>query len=319
MFTINKIQRTDFNEVWILKDESSQTCAAILPACGAILHSFVVDNHGERTNVIDSYDREEDFRRLVTSLGFKGCKLSPFVCRIKNGEYSFDGKDYKIKKYYDGQNALHGVLYDQSFSVIRQEATETKAIISMICSYRGSDPGYPFSYDCIITYELLKDNQLNVITMIVNKDDSVIPVQDGWHPYFRLWDKIDNLQLEFQSANMLEFDEELIPTGKLIKYDKFNSLKTFGKTVFDNCFALNFESGKPICVLRNKEKKIEIQIHPDISYPYLQFYTPAHRKSIAIENISGAPDGFNNGLGVKTVSPGESVVFSTTYKISLLK
>jgi len=54
------------------------------------------------------------------------------------------------------------------------------------------------------------------------------------------------------------------------------------------------------------------------SYPYLQIYTPPHRRSIAIENISGVPDAFNNGMGFITLEPDQSAIFKTTYKIKLL-
>jgi aldose 1-epimerase len=161
-------------------------------------------------------------------------------------------------------------------------------------------------------------NRLNVFTEIINKDNVSIPVQDGWHPYFKLDAKIDDLKLQFRSFDMLEFNEELIPTGKLIPYKEFDKLKNLDDTVFDNCFTLNFSEGQPICLLQNPEKNIEIEIHTDESYPYLQLYTPPHRNSIAIENLSGAPDAFNNGMGVNNIAPGESASFTTSYKITLL-
>ena len=76
---------------------------------------------------------------------------------------------------------------------------------------------------------------------------------------------------------------------------------------------------QPMCVLRNPVKKVEIEIHPEKSYPYLQIYIPPHRKSIAIENLSGAPDAFNNGMGFITLEPGESALFKTSYQIKLLQ
>ncbi len=107
-------------------------------------------------NVIESYDTETDFRNNVTSKGFVGTKLSPFVCRINKGKYNFEGKEYTIKKYYDRNNALHGMLYDQSFTVIDQHSNEEQASVSMKYEYRATDAGYPFNYDCIVTYELEK-------------------------------------------------------------------------------------------------------------------------------------------------------------------
>ena len=192
------------------------------------------------------------------------------------------------------------------------------AKVSMKGEYRATDPGYPFNYDCIVTYELEKNNKLNVITEVINKDEHSIPIQDGWHPYFSLDSSIDELQLEFQSKELLRFDDGLIPTGELVSYEEFSSIKKIGDTVFDNCFTLNFAECQPMCVLRDPGKKIEIEIHPDKSYPYLQLYTPVSRNSIAIENLSSAPDAFNNGLGKLILETGESAIFKTSYKINLL-
>jgi len=84
------------------------------------------------------------------------------------------------------------------------------------------------------------------------------------------------------------------------------------------CFSVNFTEGQPICTLRNALQKIQVEIYADRSYPYLQIYTPPHRDSIAIENLSAVPDGFNNGLGLITLAPQTSKVFTTTYKITSL-
>ena len=317
MFSAKTKLEKGFNKI-ILKDEDSGTFAEIIPFCSAILHAFAVQKNGKEFNVIESYTSAEDFKEHVTSKGFLGTKLSPFVCRINKGKYHFAEKDYTIEKYYDGANALHGMLYDQDFIVTDTTSNADSASVSMKHEYRASDSGYPFHYDCIVTYQLEKENKLTVITEIINKDESLIPIQDGWHPYFTLQDKIDDLQLEFQSKEMVEFNSELIPTGNLLPYEEFGSLKKLGDTFFDNCFTLNFAECQPMCVLRNHDKKIEVEIQPDQSYPYLQFYTPSHRNSIAIENISGAPDAFNNGMGFKTLSPGESATFKTAFKITLL-
>jgi len=45
-------------------------------------------------------------------------------------------------------------------------------------------------------------------------------------------------------------------------------------------------------------------------------YTPPHRKSIAIENLSAAPDVFNNKMGLQVLEPDEQATFATIYQIS---
>jgi aldose 1-epimerase len=315
-FTIQNKVENGFDKI-ILKDESSETFAEVIPSSGAILHSFAVTCRGNTLNVIDSYKSAEDFKNNVTK-GFLGCKLSPFVCRLNKGKYHFAEKDYQVQKFYLDSHALHGLIYDKAFTVIDQNSSEEKASVTMQYLYRAPDAGYPFNYDCVVIYELEKDNKLNVITKIINKDKKLIPIQDGWHPYFKLEAKVDDLQLKFQSKEMVEFNNELIPTGTLIRYKEFNSLRYVGNTSLDNCFALNFSESQPMCVLKNPEKKIEVEINPEISYPYLQIYIPPHRNSISLENLSSVPDAFNNGMGLRTLSPGESAFFKTSYKITLL-
>ena len=317
MFSIINKTENGFDKV-LLRDDITGTLAEIIPSCGAILHSFSVLQNGIAVNVIDSYESADDFQKNVTSKGFLGCKLSPFVCRVDKGEYHFAENDYRITKFYLNGSALHGELFDVKFVVTNQVATDKGASVTMKYEYRRNDPGYPFNYDCTIIYELENDNKLNVITRVDNKDVGLIPIQDGWHPYFTLGEKIDDLMLEFQSKELVEFDDNLIPTGKLSRYEKFGSIQKIGNEELDNCFVLNFAECQPMCVLRNNTAKIEVQIMPGDSYPYLQIYTPPHRKSIAIENISSLPDGFNNGIGLKILSPGESAIFKTAYKITLI-
>lgn len=317
MFSINKKSEAGFEKI-ILKNEITNNYATVLPACCAMLHEFVVEENNQHFNIIDSYQSFDEFKNHLKEKAFMGCKLSPFVCRMNNGKYTFGEKEYFIQKSLPAKHSLHGLLYDKAFKIISETANALNASVTMKYEYRAEDPGYPFNYDCIVTWQLEAENKLTVTTECINKDEGLIPMQDGWHPYFSLGDSINDLQLEFQAKNKVEFNSELIPTKKLSKYTKFSTIEKLGDTFLDNCFALDMQECQPLCVLRNAEKNIEVQFFPDESYPYLQIYTPPHRRSIAIENISGTPDAFNNGMGVITLETGQSALFKTSYKILLL-
>jgi aldose 1-epimerase len=209
-------------------------------------------------------------------------------------------------------------LYDVVYDVVDTHADETSASVTLAHHYRGADAGYPFAYDCRITYRLTANNRLSLSTTIVNQSNGLLPIQDGWHPYFRFGGSINDLQLEFQSKEQVLFDADLLPTGQMERYETFGSLTVLGETQFDNCFTLNFAECQPLCVLRDAAQKMQLEIYPDSSYPYLQIYTPPHRQSIAIENLSGAPDAFNNGMGLRVLAVGESATFNTAYQISIL-
>jgi aldose 1-epimerase len=317
MFATKVSYENGFEKV-ILMDTISKTFVDIVPSCGATLHSFKVVLDNSVLNVIDHYDSAEDFAGNVSSKGFKSCKLSPFACRINNATYRFGEKKYTFEKFLLNESALHGLLYDAEFTVMDQYADEASAGVALKYSYPGSDKGYPFHYDCIVAYHLKRNNELAIVTEIINKDKGLIPIQDGWHPYFTLGGKIDGLQLEFQSKEMLVFNEALIPTGELLPYQEFSSLQKINNRSFDNCFTLNFAECQPLCILRDVQKKVQIEIRPDKHYPYLQIYTPPHRNSIAIENLSAAPDSFNNKMGLIILQPGENIIFTTTFKITQL-
>ena len=80
------------------------------------------------------------------------------------------------------------------------------------------------------------------------------------------------------------------------------------------CF--DFSQPQPLCTLTHPHKGVSVEFHPERSYPYLQVYTPDHRQSIAIENLSAAPDAFNNRMGLVTLEPDHTKTFSTRYKIT---
>ena len=317
MFSIFYAQQQGLDIV-TLKDNSSHTTVDIVPACGALLHAFKVMHQGSELNVVDNYPSKQVMDTAFESGGFKSAKLSPFVCRLKNGVYHFGEKGYKINKFYLGNHAIHGLIYDQPFDIISEHADGEKARLELCFHYTGQDEGYPFSYDCTVVYELSHNNSLTINTTIFNTDKGIIPVCDGWHPYFTFGNTINDCQLEFQSKEMVTFDTDLLPTGSLEPWQEFGSLKKIGDTFFDHCFTVNFAECQPMLILRDPEKKIQLEVRPEKNYPFLQIYTPAHRQSIAIENLSAAPNAFNNGMGLITLAAGEKSRFSTNYTITLL-
>ena len=314
MFSLKNKIENGF-DIMVLADEDTGTIVEVIPACGAILHSFAVMHNKKLFNIVDSYASKKEFEHEMEAKGFKSAKLSPYVCRMKEGKYNYGEKNYKVNKFYLGADAIHGLIYDAPFTITSQQADKEMAVLELLYHYQGNDAGYPFIYDCKVVYELKKNNSLSITTTVINKDKGMIPVCDGWHPYFSFGGSIDDKQLEFQSKEILEFDNSLIPTGKLISYQDFGSLKKIGAAFLDNCFTVNFAECQPLLVFRDPIKKLQLEIYPDKSYPYLQLYTPPHRQNLAIENLSAAPDAFNNGFGLISLPAGEQVSFVTTYQI----
>ncbi|MFT4152502.1 aldose 1-epimerase [Parafilimonas sp.] len=290
---------------------SAEKTSADIYAFGALLNSFTVNS----INVIDGFASPADAQAHITD-GFKSARLSPFVCRLANSQYSFNNREYTINKFCLGNEAIHGLLFDAVFTVTDSGVTHNAAIATLQYDYAKAGEGFPFAYSCIVIYRLESNNTLSVETIIQNNAGIAMPVCDGWHPYFTPGCKADDLLMEINSNKMIEFNSGLLPTGKIVAYDKFQQPELIATTALDNCFLLN-DNDKPACTLRNSATGLELTILPEKSYPYLQLYIPPHRNSIAIENLSAAPDAFNNKMGLKILQPGESASFKTNFKASV--
>jgi aldose 1-epimerase len=152
-------------------------------------------------------------------------------------------------------------------------------------------------------------------TTVKNLSSRPIPMADGWHPYFNLEGKVNDWLLSFHSREKLAFDDKLIPLGHTIEAPEFYSPKRIGDEFFDNCFILEPDSDVPAATLENPANGLYLRFYPDPNYPFLQIYTPGDRQSIAIENLSSAPDAYNNGLGLIILHPGASQSFSVLYQL----
>lgn len=305
------------HDSYILKDNATGTYAEVL-VFGALLNALATPTkEGAVFNVVDGYKDVADAKANVTN-GFHSAKLSPFVCRLHKGEYSFEGKDFKIDKFYMGESAIHGLLYDAAFKVSATHADENKATLSLVYEYRDQHQGFPFAFDVEVIYRLGTDGRLQLTTHVSNAGSGNMPLNDGWHPYFKVGDTINTASVRFDAREMVEFDESLLPNGKTSQYSSFNEFKPFGDTALDNCFTLNRESYEgvfPAFEIKDEKKGLSLSIFPDASYPYLQIYTPPSRTCIAVENLSSVPDSLNNKTGLIILAPGESRTFSTTYQV----
>ena len=315
MFRINRTGRGTGWEVYELVDEVSGVIAGIVPSAGAILNSLRVNGF----DVIEGYGGAEDFRARVHQT-FRSAKLLPFVCRLQDAAYSWQGKNYRLDKFLLKGSALHGIFYDLPFDVTAEKQGTEYASVTMRYQYDGGHPGYPFPFNCMVTYTLGKSGCLTIDTHISNPPAaaSAIPVVDGWHPYFRLRGKVDGWRLQIASDQMMEYDAALIPTGRYVFNDAFAEARLIGDMKLDNGFLLK-EDISPIAVLRNPANGLSVTFISQMNYPYLQLYIPDNRESIAIENLSGAPDAFNNGIGLTVLEPGEKWDLSVTLFTSQAK
>jgi len=312
-FSAALIERNGWKEVELC-DRQNGTTVVIIPEAGAILNRFEVMHQGIRFNIIDGFQDAGDWKQQLTQ-GFKSAKLSPFVCRLHAAQYTWEGYQYTADKFLLNGHAIHGLLYDAVHEIEFIQASAFMAECKLVYRYSGDHPGYPFAIDMNVRYRLEEANQLSITTTVHNRSGKTIPLSDGWHPYFKLGRSIDTASLHINSRQQVEFDSELLPTGKLVPDKKWFKGAALHRVKLDNCFKLDAEQPLPHCTLRDESVGLQLFIYPETGYPYLQVYTPDHRRSIAIENLSSPPDAFNNHMGLIELGPLDSHLFSTRYRI----
>ncbi len=307
-FTIDIQPHFDFKIIRIANNDTKVYIDIVTK--GGLLNSWVQHKGSAQFDVIDGNELSKGWVNFESN-GFKSAKMNPFCCRLNFGHYDYHDSSFKIEKFYLHKHAIHGLLYDEVFEIEKTEINDQCAIVWLSYHYQKKDIGYPFDYHVKLKWSFWKDNKIMIQTEINNNENTDIPMMDGWHPYFKLADSIDDCTLQFINNGLLEYDMEIIPTKEIIPNHEFENGTKLKGVNLDNGYVL--DPNNPICILENNQYKIVVTA--DHNYPYLQIYTPPHRKSIAIENLSGAPDSFNNKMGLHIMQPHEIWTLNTQYQL----
>ncbi len=226
------------------------------------------------------------------------CNLLPYAGRIRNGTYSFNGKRYSFPIGKDG-HSIHGFARDTEFSAADVSGN------SVLFEALLRNGGYPSTLLASIKYELRR-RTLSVSYHARNTGEMAAPLVIGSHPYFLTRGKW-TVSPEFQ-AEEPRLADRYFPDGTFIP---FNFDRSLNRLQLDSCFVgggalrLRSDYGEMLISRRNM--------------PYFLLYNGNHTrgKSVAVEPMTGAPDAYNNGIGVVVLEAGED--YSCGYSVTFRK
>jgi aldose 1-epimerase len=278
--------------------------SAWIAEVGATLRSYS-DSSGE---MVDGLEADEPIS------GGRGQTLIPWPNRIRDGKYAFNGKAQQLPITEVGKNnSSHGLLRWVNWHVAEQSES------SVTLAYEShAQPGYPHALDARITYSLSKAG-LEVRLEATNVGTSACPLGMGSHPYFTAGtETVDDTTLLCAAAKFLEADEQAIPTSieNVNDSNDFRATRSLKEEVLNLCYVQlerDAQGRANIDLLRN-DGDGGVRVWMDETFDYLMVYTgddvptpERRRKGIAIEPMTCAPDAFNNGWGLLSLQPGESV------------
>ncbi|MDR2927925.1 MAG: galactose mutarotase [Cytophagaceae bacterium] len=258
-----------------------------------------ITNVGATITSIRTADKNGEFEEITLGLETPEEYLSPeyiannpclggtpgrFANRIANGEFTLDGKTYKLAAN-NGKNHLHGGIINFSRKIwdakIVGEGENRKLQLSL--KSPDMDEGYPGNLDVTITYNLTDDNEL-VISYYAETDEPTI-VNLTNHTYFNLnglKENILNHEVMINADNYTESVEN-IPTGVIasVKGTPFDfmtfrkigeRLNDLAEDAYDHNYVLNGNGSLArAAVAKDTESGRTLEVFT--TSPGMQFYT----------------------------------------------
>ncbi len=258
--------------------------------------------------------------------GAHGTPLVPWPNRLDGGRYRFDGTDHQLALTEPEKgNAIHGLLRWRSWRPV-ELSTERVVLGDRIHPM----PGYPFTLDVVIDYQL-GDAGLEVATTATNVGDAPCPYGAGQHPYLSPGpaegsSPIDACVLSLDAATRITTDQRGLPEGREdvagTPFD-FRDGRRLDDLEVDSAFTdlARDEEGRARARLTGPDGRTA-ELWVDHHHPYLEIFTGdtlaphRRRQGVGCEPMTCPPNAFATGTDVIRLEPGDSM--TTTWGVRLV-
>jgi aldose 1-epimerase len=292
MWKIREIKQANalLDHIDLISDRMS---CKVFPNLGGSLQQLTVDNIDVIDGITIDESGLEDYRN-----SFKSSILFPFPNRVKDGRYVYGEKTYQLDvndTYF--KNAIHGLVYDRSFTFHKELNNPEKARLELKYSAEGDHSGFPFAYELRLVYTFSNTGKLSLSFKVKNTGFQSFPFGLGWHPYFRSGN-LSQSTLAFEAKDHFVCRERMIPEEK--EEAGIDAKFALGDLTFDDGYSLE----TPACTFDTPDYQLRLEFDTGVE-SYLQIYTPPHRSSLALEPMTCIADAFNNGVGLDALDPGQ--------------
>jgi aldose 1-epimerase len=256
---------------------------------GAIIVSVQVpDRNGQKANVNLGYSALDGY---LTRHPYFGSTVGRFCNRIAKGKFALDGNTYSLA-INNGPNHLHGGI--EGFDKLIWDAEEIQqegadGVRFSLLSPDGQE-GYPGNLSITAEYTWSDSNELRIVFQATTDRPTVLNLCN--HAYWNLsgagnGDVLEH-QLQLNCDKVLEVDETLIPTGKLMDVagtaHDFRTSHRIGERIatlpatkgYDHCYVVNGAAGtlRPTAKVTDASSGRVMEVMT--TQPGVQLYTGNH-------------------------------------------
>ncbi|MBD2759738.1 aldose 1-epimerase family protein [Yimella sp. cx-573] len=265
---------------------------------------------GIRTYRVDGQDVVSGFGADAKADAGRGQHLFPWPNRIRDGKYTFAGKEQQLALTEPArQNASHGLTRWSTWHVIEQSEARLVVAHSLL-----PQQGWDGLLDLTVTYELTPDG-LTVRPGATNVGAAAVPFGYGAHPYLTAGEQaVDDLTLSLPVDTLIEVDDRLIPTGQaaLPQEFDFRQARQIEATKFDHAFTdLGSEGGRWSVHVEQSGRSTRLWADAE-TFPYVQVFTgdslpgdKNRRSGVAVEPMTCPANAFVTGEGLLVLEPGQ--------------
>ena len=272
---------------------------AVITECGGALR--LLEHEG--VPLLDGYDEHR------MAFGGRGQLLVPWPNRIRDGAYSFAGRDLQLP-------VTEPALHNSSHGLVRWVAwtLEEHGARSVSLTYRlMAQTGYPWTLDLRVVYDVSADG-LTVTQSATNLTDAPAPYASGAHPYLSVGPgPVDTWELTLPASTRGVLDDRKLPVGREdvegTPYD-FRIARPVRDLALDHPFTdlQRDASGVATAWLRDPATGRGAALWVDAQHRWLQVFSAdgvpeTARRSLAVEPMTAPPDAFRSGDDLVTLAP----------------
>ena len=235
-------------------------------------------------------------------LGMASFPLVPFSNRIRDGRFTFDGRDVSLPlNFLPEKHAIHGQGWQTRWSVVHTE--DDTATIAL----DHAPDAWPWRYTADQTFTL-GEGCLSLMMTLTNRGDSPMPAGLGPHPYF-----VRTPQARISAAvdRMWVSDAEVMPTDLLPPPADMdvNAGVVPDRVAMDNTFTgwgHRVEIAWP-------EWRARLIMEAPPPLDFLVVFTPPGEDFFCVEPVSNMTDAFNlaaagrDDTGMRVLAPDETL------------
>jgi aldose 1-epimerase len=305
------------HQVISLADYEAETQAILVPSYGFPCIAFRMRLGSQAWHVLSEPPDAESF---ATRIGRYGVPIMyPWPNRIRDGRFTFEGREYTLPIAGRGPHAIHGLTRDRAWTV-EQTGTDDDGAFCRASIAIGQMPDDVWRFPSRLTVEYrLHGPALSLRAEAANLGTTPVPMGFGIHPWFDVpfgpCGTRELMEIRAPASGFWELDETLCTTGPIRPVaDGFDAgrWRPIGDRFIDDVYTgLSLEDGWFSAEVRDPSSGRSIAVRSDSGFREHVVFAPLHSSVVCLEPYTCTTDAFNlsqRGLDAGTIilEPGQT-------------